>query len=742
MYFIGTQTGDKIVNKMSPLWTTPMVIIIICIFAHHRVEGNECKRVIFDRGALQSGQSDQCRLKLMNTYKNLPILNAVYCFNNGTGICKALAGRFEFYLNSWTGEVLGPVESSKWVDSNGYHNDRVPLTYMVNGEVLYADRPINWAIDFTTSQKDIKYNLLSSTSFNWCKYAPANNWPYKSAIRDHDGNTTIYFFNRQSCIYKKTASEPLQHFNTRFMGNSILRIDLDYNPTIFAMEDDLAREVRLVKAHRQHWYEVGWKTKVNPVKGIRYFVEMDRQEKAPCRINMTSPRLIHASGYKRFAKDACISDYYTERISFGNSRLVPTFCGLDRIEIADYLENEPSSEKVFSVGLHNIPRWPARVQSFYGVTVSSDSEWETFAQDGLSFSATTTIEIDKTTYRTLSLLSTYSPVGNSNYDETYPNTYLADYKSKLVGDLWQPADRNSKMVRRDNLNYVDDIAYLHTCKTILVILGPLYTEIMPDEFMNPNIESLLRPINDLGAYEPVTAFFAKDNDKLYFYHRLNFVAEHTYKCASGSNKLVTANAVSNYYYHFGKTSLPWMQVPPNKPVDDLDISEESSFEHIGVFKGTASRAAAPDPTNYEWIHDEPEDVTLKSMPSWILVLLALGVLFLFILIILGCVTFRRKIKLRQLLRTIRSDMPDSTGVDAPPTGRSGLPRPSRGTVRSRSLRDVLRGSSNPTVRSGSSRHTGVSRGTVRSAARENSNSSNRTRRSALKDGSVGYPQGP
>lgn len=266
-----------------------------------------CKTEIYGTQKLAHGTPEECDRKPQEEkMTNVPLLDGAYCFNNRSGICKGFSGKFEFLFDTFKNRVIGPMPKySDDMDDNGYHK-RVHVSYNTKSEINYFDRSINWARQYKKRIGNKRLSLLSSNDFNWCGFVENDLWPYKSAIKypaEDEGEYRIYFFNRQSCIYKYTHGviRGRQHFGTRFLHNSSLRIDLDMNPTIFVMEDAIAvphYDKRLVKHLRQHWYEVPFRVIENPTKSIRYFVKMSETEQEPSKINYTSGPLFTSHAYR------------------------------------------------------------------------------------------------------------------------------------------------------------------------------------------------------------------------------------------------------------------------------------------------------------------------------------------------------------------------------------------------------------------------------------------------------------
>lgn len=663
------------------------------------------------------GTLNECKGK-EEKFSNLPIVSGAYCYNNGSYLCKVLSGRFEFYYDSKTDEILGPAKKSDYVDEFGYHA-RVPVSYNVKGEVNYVDKSINWAKFFVESKNGTKFNILSTKSFNWCIYTEKDWWPYKSSFSWRQYH--IYFYNRQSCIYD-TIARRRQHFNTRFLQKSNLRIDLDYNPTIFAMEDPIAtsKKIRLVKHKRQHWYEVTFDVLEKPTGNISYFIDMQDTEERPLKLN-GSTGLFTAKTYRKYS-DICIDDGYIRRTD-KNGNLVMHWCGIDEVEISDIPKPVWAGRRTnYEVDLHNLPRWPVVVELFYDVHVRDDSDWIEFAKDGYTFSATTTIPIDEKRVRIIMLLSSFNTNEAGRYNENYPAPILADITGTYDDneEKWDIKRDYSNRVR--DLNYVDDIAYLYKCQTILVILGPLYTELSPTNF---SIDSTgyIGSIADLGIYELANSFFNEpDTDILWVYHRTNYVVSVRYKCG----KLVTASKIDGKYYSRHGNTKPSVFVNGQYPYD-YDYCEECFFKSLNIYNGSTNRPEAPDPKLYPLKADpiiSPEQEK-DSLFMWIIV--GIGIVIILLMAVVCVVTMRnRRLKARRqafLSKTIRSGTSELEGLERK-TGRSSL------ATQGERLHAA------PTLRSGIPSHSSTASGKTRRTSMGGSiskanNKSMKTSRSAL-----------
>lgn len=649
-----------------------------------------------------AGTKEECsKLTEPNSkFQNVPFLTGVYCFNNQSYICKAFAGRFEFYFNTLTDEIIGQANDTEFVDALGYHQ-RVPVSYDVNGKINYVDTTINWARSYANSQKDKKVNILSTKSFNWCGYVENGFWPYKSSIKY--GQYHIYFYNRQTCIYD-TVTKKRQHFNTRFIHRSKVRIDLDYNPTIFAMEDPIAKDIRLVKHKRQHWYEVKFEVIPQPTKDVNFYIKMAPEEERPLKLN-GSYMLFTEDTYRKFT-NTCIDDTPAQR-NGENGKLFYVWCGMDEVEIADlpYPGRSINPESpMYEVDLHQLPRHPHEVEQFYDVVVRNEADWEEWAKYGRTFSATTTIPYypgDKDRWgeiKIIQFLSHYhiKEPGNE-YDEYWPEPILmitnGTFKEKA--DWWDVKRDYSNTLR--DLNYVDDIAYLYKCQTILVILGPLYTE-LPVEGFSIASTGYIGPIDDLGIYEVANAFFNEPmTDIIWVYHRTNWVESVQYTCG----KLVTAKKLGGKYYpRRAASGMPTVFGPNLMPSLGFTYCEECFWNWLGIYQGNSMNPEAPDPKNYaqEFANIQPATPETDTLFLWVII--GIGVILILIMAIVCITTMRRRrrriYREEELLqKTLRSGV---SGISMPRTNRSGISsvrvRSSAPTVRTKfsSSRGSLPGS--------------------------------------------------
>lgn len=695
-----------------------------------------------------TGSPEQCKsIDGTKKFQNLPIINGVYCNNDGSGLCKAFAGKFEFYFNSFDDAILyaAPASSDKdrEVDEFGLHK-RKPQAYDINGNIIYADQSINWARDFKNFTNNAKMSLLSVNSIDWCQYVRKNNWPYRSAFLDKKTNRfEVYFFNRQTCIYDKQNNK-MQNFNTRFLGLSKKRIDLDVNPLIFTMEDSINKDIRIVKHKRQHWYEIPYKVVDYDGKTFKYFIEFE-DEQTPCKINSTSSNLFGINAYRKF-NNVCISDIFNVRKG-PNNPLLQIDCGVDTIELADYPITNMGPHKLISVGLHNIPRFPLTAESFFRVNVTKNEDWETFAKDGYTFTAATTIPLDESkpnVIRAIVLYADFKISQSDPHDENYPQVFLSDYTARYLGDqLWDASERETKRNAIQNLNYVDDIAYLHKCQTILIIFGPLYSELPKNEFSMTTLAPI-DSIYNLGLYEPVNAFFAMPGENtIWFYIRTNFVVEVKYTCASDNDSLVTGQQ-AGVYYSLGSSQPPWSQ--KNQPPHDF--TEEFFFSQLGIYKGSLEMRSlmAPDPDLYRYKENRPAP-EVEGNNTLLYVIIGIAILLLLAMCIACLVTLRRRRKTRHHglgQPTQRSGMAGSSMLA--PSARSALTsRQSSHSPKSARSKLSKMGTSSPrmTTRSGlSNSKMGSLKGSARSSLSKGSSGHPRSRstiRSNLTNRSSGTP---
>lgn len=606
---------------------------------------------------------------------NLITFTNAYCFNNGSYICKAFAGRFEFMFNVKENKWLGKVPESKYVDRFGYHK-RVPINYDIDGKINYADQSINWARQWAgVTNQNNKVNLLSINEFNWCAYVKSNYWPYKSAIKK--GPYTIYFFNRQSCIFKDGVEDKKQHYNTRFLHLSKLRIDIDINPTIFAMEDPLAKgdQLRLVKHKRQHWYEVEFNVVENPTPNITYFVKMKDTETLPCTIRDASGPLLNKQMLEKVT-DVCMDDGYQDRATGAkNGQLVEAHCGYDQTESADMTLAEFKSHnraQQYEVDVHCLPYYPYIAQSFFGINIPNKEYWESF-KAMVAFTAVTSIPRKEGDFRVLMFFSKYGvDVPRDVYDEFYPKPYFSDYIAKPIYSpdgkeiiKWESKpEANARYV--PNLNYVDDIAYLHKCDSVLIVFGPLYTEMLASQF-SVDKRTVIEPIYHLGLQEPTNCFLAApDSNIIYFYHRTNWIVKHEYKCGKPDKDiLVTAERIGKYKALRGQDRVPLFQREIFGPISH-DPNEEYLFRLMGLYKGSIV-PEAPDAAKYP-LPELPVPPPLKNNAdyTWVYILIGVAILLILLLCIICIFTLRRRNEHRRKHKKAHSNMPSTM------TARSGL----------------------------------------------------------------------
>lgn len=641
---------------------------------------------LFGLGSINHGSREEC--ESYNSYPNVMLLGGVHCFNNGTGICKAFAGQFEFYFNTFNDTIIGPAPESKYVGTGGLHS-RIPVSYNVDGKIIYADRSINWARKFKETLNGNHISLLSMSDFNWCQYTKNDLWPYKTAVKDSksNGRFHVYFYNRQSCVYD-TVKKKRQHFNTRFMNNDSLRIELENNPLIFAMEDYLAKEVRLVKNKRQHWYEVPFETvELDGHKSIRYFVEMAPDQREPCMINGTTAPLLSNDAFRKYGSDVCLTDQVHKRAK-GEKNSGPLWhhCGADEVETADYPMAHYFHERgqVVEVDLHNLPKHPHLSESFYGVNYESYSNWTTFAAHGFSFTATTSIPIANQTdrVRVISLFSDFHQTKDNKYDENYPMPMMADFTAYYYRPsgqdegVWNIKDRSKKAIQVRNLNYVDDIAYLHACDTVLVIFGPLYSELAADKF-RVNARGPIGSIDELGSYELINAAFAEPFERiLYLYHRLNYVSKHRYTCASGHGRgqarqgLVTAVMLGSYTPRWGPGQLDVFKKEPDKRMS-IALREETFFRVSGVLSELPPRPEAPKPSLYADAALPRPEPLLEGDTRWVYMVVVVGALICVSMCMVCTITMRRRRRRRQ--RKLFEEMQKSRSSSLSSHASKGLP---------------------------------------------------------------------
>lgn len=670
-------------------------------------------------GSGQRGTLSSCGRK--GNMANVPIFKSVYCFNNGTGLCKGLSGRFELLFNVFEDKVIGPYAGyDATVDSNGYHK-RVPIAYTKDGSVLTSDRVINWANLFT--KNSLKTNLLNVGGINWCDYCESDNWPYRSAIKDPNSNGRyhIYFFNKQSCIIDTKASPSAKaptQYNTRFTHKSTFRVDQDMNPLIFVMEDNKAsgQKYRMVKNKRQHWSETNYNVIDLPGSNNRHFVKIDDFETQP-QIVGDGKHILSVKAYfaTNETENLCLSDGYFYRMDnvTRNNKLLQNYCGLDEVEMADLnAVEERTSKTVYEADLHCLPKHPPRAERFFGVDFSDDKDWLEFAKHGYAFSAFTTRPIAGKSWsvNVIMLYAVFQEPIENEYDEYYPRPYVSNYTATYneQSNTWDN-DRETNKLERKDMNFVDDIAYLPTCKTILIVYGPLYTEMTETDLMDRSVKTLIGSVYDLGLWEMTNAFFAV-KDTIYFYHRTNYVVEHKYSCGSndGQASLVTAKRSSSYMARHG-ANMPsiFPKITDSISCDgnpEMTFFEETFFKKLGIFNGDTGSPEAPDPKSFPYDEGQITPAPAEASNLWLYLIIGLAVLIILTMCIIYLATRRRR-RRRQKAEADRlsnvtqrsSGLAGTSGVSGAVTNRSGMSEASGASGPAPTLRsaNISRGSSRP-----------------------------------------------
>lgn len=229
------------------------------------------------------GVNGTCAANTMSGAKgiqSLLLMDGVHCFNDNTGLCKAFSGKFEYYFNSFEDKYHGISVERK--PKLGFHKDRVPLSYNVDGNLRFVDTSILWATEYVNSNDQNRFNLLDSSSFNWCEdLQSVEVWPYKSALKisssqnprlpssfsaaqtmeiNYNVTFNVYFYNGQTCFIEssnklnRTGNIKRKHFDIHTqMHYHKLLIDFDKNPTIFKMQDQSAGTLKLVKHKHYVW---------------------------------------------------------------------------------------------------------------------------------------------------------------------------------------------------------------------------------------------------------------------------------------------------------------------------------------------------------------------------------------------------------------------------------------------------------------------------------------------------------
>lgn len=530
-------------------------------------------------------------------FPNIPSLTGAFCYNNQSGLCKGFSGRFEFQFNTDADQILGPMSKySSDIDEFGYHL-RVPVSYNIRGHINYADSSINWARQFQKEHGGKHMSLLSTKDFNWCEYAKDDNWPYKSAIKDakSDGRYHIYFYNHQSCIIDTQTGQ--QSFsNSRFVSDKFLEHpDLDINPTIFAMEDGFADppyDIRLVRYRLQASYEVSFS--VVRTTEAKYLVKVSKYASRG-KIKDAAP-FFGRDAYRRFS-DACIGN---------NSRLGTELekqevaCGFGTKEVigesilkCEEPDGQELDECMTQTILPSIESPDETIQNDFITRIKSlDGAFNIIF-------ASTNVPSPNDKYKIRELVLRANYINETKQLETMIVEVLYNYN--VTANVWQSQVKSQESV--PNLNYVDDIAYLYKCRTILVIFGPLYSELPEDQFD----VSTARPVHsiyDLSIWELATAFFNKiGTNELYVFHRTNWVQKLAYTCGQDES-LSTAKKVGRYFPVAGVHANQNLGIKGVSSDYDTDVSEEYFWELLKIFKGDRlSRIDAPDPELYNTFAD-------------------------------------------------------------------------------------------------------------------------------------------
>lgn len=681
-------------------------------------------------------------------YPNVPLISAAHCYNDGSALCKAIAGRFEFTFNLNTGE-LKPVGASRWVDSQGFHK-RVPVAYTLKGNPLYFDRSLQWARQYTRKSGPI--NLLSG--FEWCRFAIENVWPYKTAFFDHDGVHAIYFFNRQTCIHNTKTGE-FNFFNTRFQGTSLQLIDFDLNPVIFAVWDKLANETLLVKHKRLHWQQSGWKLHEPIYDGNGSARQLEIKpipSNRPC-LTCKGQLLFSNSSFKRLTT-MCLNDYYQIQANKEEPDRADKFdedCGLSQTETAVYLPNG----QIYEISQHNGHRSNAPSSHYMlkqGSAPLPDSDCKEYKVEFDSYIASTDVLLPKQDreelprHRLITLLTKNNRAGEVPPFKDlgrglYPIPKLVMQEAIFVGgNSW---DFNETIFNIDStkLNYVDDIVYLLQCDTILTIFGPLYTE-HPAAKFSVEQAAPAGPISNLDVHEPVNAATADRDNNLFFYLRTNYLLWTKYTCNAAS--LTTAVKQADYFTRFGGSNQPALALSIFQPGNLVPpITEERLFSDVGLYRGSA-KPDAPNSDNFPY---QDPDVD-SGVPAWAWILAFVVFLIIVALSLAGYLRYKKatsepqprsfveqkplslnsRLPLSSLL-TKRSGM--SGTISNIPSTRSGIARRNFrrgnsvvGTARSRSGRSLAPGGQ-------PERRGSKSKSKSRSRSRSRSDRSTSTKRSGL-----------
>lgn len=713
-------------------------------------------------------------------FTNLMLYKGVYCSREpNIDKCQAFTGRIEYEIDIKRNKFLGTVSKRAYSNSYGWH-ERVPISYRIDGSMRYADESIHWWYERSPLVNRKNHSLLMSTTtqgrpgLNWCLFY--DKWPVKSSFLDSTGQYKIYFFSRQSCIMRIANLEPdsLYHYNTRFQHNTTLRIDNDINPTIFPVKaidinrrtkrqkndkkedksvkpdkkpptpkndppktgNNTSVKMHLVKHHRQHFDVQDFEIIESPANATRFFIKMYNLPQGENWLEQRGP-LISFDGYKGKTKLSCMTDFYSLREDKFNAYMVESFQGVDQPETCEAIKG-----RYYHVGLHSIPREDKR-DTFFGFDTyfdDKDANWKQFAYDGYTVTAFTVYPIDKDKYKVIGLIAEYKKVLGGKtywetYNENYPKTYFIKYDMRMGsfgnGYTFDPtffqaiSSSSSEKHQVDNLNYIDDIAYLPKCKTIVTVFGPVYNEI-PAELFSPEATAPIRSIYELGLYTTIGALFSV-GDKLYAHVHNEYVTVVTYTCGNQNGRgYVTGEPAYGgrlkhvfEYFPKGKSSI-------YKNIPEFMLSRSGLYIENIDEQEMISRLTAPNPLLYPLpaLYDI-EALNTDYTLLYLFIGLALALVILMGLICLA--TMRKKHRRWQdvfgSVATLRSALQPSI-IGSSPTARSNL--------------SGSRASSQPTVRSTSLKRSSVSRNssinprsTVRSSSLSKKPSSHHNSRGSI-----------
>lgn len=415
----------------------------------------------------------------------------------------------------------------------------------------------------------------------------------------------------------------------RFTGLQNSYIDYEANPLTFVMETN-AKFLKLrylyIRNKHQYWTENLYQ--FNDVT-LPFPIDESIRNNTEKTNHILSNRAIEMG-----RKDICItSEFQLSPTSLRpeGTAIVGDYCGTNEVEFADWISLAPSRRgEVNESRIFNQPPLTGDDSYvFYGETTNF------FKNSNYSITAMTTIPLNLDEVRVIMIYTLFKDRRHHGHtDDTFLVSYDATFDpNNPDGERWTTTRSESKPVRGD-VNFIDDMAYLHSCGTILVIYGPLYNEIPPEFITDINRNTTVGSIDRLGLNEMVNAFFANPDERhIYFYHRTNYVAKHEYTCAKNrtGTSLVTAKKLGNYKYRHGKDMFEDIfRKIPDSADGVYNYYEEKYFQDLDIFRGDIGIPDAPDVLIYSNASDDTTSILILLSATIAACLLAIALLWGFL----------------------------------------------------------------------------------------------------------------